>query len=305
MVMAINLQRMLGGPTRANNTAAPILENVLGKYLNGTAQMPVPQEEMAAPQQQESPQINFDALSKVKDSDMRKMVLNWLMGLAMQREDIRARQQIPLDPTQQIASRKLAMIDKLQTEVDAGTATKEKRALLEKMLAGGPMVQIGMGTPASPGERTSIRDSRASIDSLLNLKQLYSDKYVGPVVGRISGTAGLVGATSLQQENFMAANRAFQNAVIKQITGAQLSESEAKRIMKQIPLITDPPTRYQAKWTQTMKNVQDIYNRQLEVIGQSGLRVPGVETETEPSSLGGRLSTLSDDDLLRILGGEE
>lgn len=280
----------LGGQTPANNFAAPKLGSMLGG-LTGSAPAPAPQPEL--------PEFNIEALRKIRHPAMQKMVVEMLL----QRELVRAKQLEGLEPTQQIAARKLAAIDRLQEKVNAGTATKTEEAMLEKMLAGAPMVEIGMGSPAAPTERKAIADSRASTDALLNLKQLYSDKYVGPVKGRVAGVGGLIGATSQQQENFMAATTAFQNAIIKQITGAQLSEQESERIKKQIPLTTDPPTRWNAKWTQTMKNVQDIYNRQLEVIGQSGLRVPGENQSPRPIS-GSDVSKISDEELLRILGAE-
>lgn len=151
---------------------------------------------------------------------------------------------------------------------------KQKQAYLDRV--GGPQVEISLGKPASASERTAIAETRASIDALDNLKALFDSTKtkVGPIKGRIAPTAGLLGLTTDEQEAFMAATSAFKNAVIKDITGAQMSEVEAKRIMKQIPDITDPPTRWLAKWRQTKRNLEFIQRRRTQVLRQSGLRPP-------------------------------
>jgi len=132
---------------------------------------------------------------------------------------------------------------------------------------------------ASPAERTAIAETNASIDALNNLKKLYDNvkTKTGPIAGRITPVLGLAGLTTKEQEDMMAATFAFQNAIIKEITGAQMSEVEANRIKKQIPLITDPPARWEAKWEQSYKNLEMLQKRRKEVLGQSGIRPPGVE----------------------------
>lgn len=144
---------------------------------------------------------------------------------------------------------------------------------------------INLGT-ASPTERQSIAEGRASIDALDNLKSLFDSTLTrtGPLAGRVDPVKGLLGLTSDEQEAFMAATSAFKNAIIKEITGAQMSEQEAKRIMKQIPDITDPPKRWLAKWEQSKKNLDFLQKRRLEILRQSGFVVPG---ET-PMNINGR-----------------
>lgn len=133
-------------------------------------------------------------------------------------------------------------------------------------------------SPASASEREAIAGGRASLDALDNLKSLFDSKMTktGLIAGRIEPVKGLFGLSSKEQEDLMAATYAFKNAIIKEITGAQMSEAEAQRIMKQIPDITDPPTRWLAKWEQSKKNLEMLQKRRLEIIQQSGLRVPSV-----------------------------
>lgn len=189
----------------------------------------------------------------------------------------------PVLPTQRIAQKKLNEINRLQAKVDAGTITKLEQAKLDKMLVGAPLIEIGLGKPAAASERTAIAETRASLDAMNNLKTLFesSATETGPIVGRVSPVTGLAGLTTNEQEDLMAATSAFKNKVIKDITGAQMSEVEAKRIMKQIPDMTDPAARWRAKWRQTQKNLQTIQRRRTEVLRQSGLRVPEAQPEAQ------------------------
>jgi len=187
----------------------------------------------------------------------------------------------PTTPTQGIAQKKLDLINVLQTSKANGTISKEDNEMLNKMLGGVPPVQITMGT-ASPSERTAIAETNASIDALNNLKALKDSTKTktGPITGRTSPALGLIGMTTKDQESFMAATSAFKNAIIKEITGAQMSEVEATRIMKQVPDITDPAPRWDAKWEQSVKNLKMLQARRKEILGQSGIGVPG---ETYPN----------------------
>lgn len=147
-----------------------------------------------------------------------------------------------------------------------------------------PDTQINLGKPAAASERTAIVQARSSIDSLNNLSDLFDKNFVGPIKGKIAPLKGLLELNPVKQEEFMAATFAFKNAIIKQITGAQMSEKEAQRIMKQIPDVTDPPTRWRAKWRQSLKNIQMLQAQQLRVLGESGLRVPGAAASTTPTA---------------------
>jgi len=144
-------------------------------------------------------------------------------------------------------------------------------------------VNITQEKPASPQERTAIASGRASIDSLNNLKDLYDKAFVGPVAGRAGKVKDVFGLNVQKQSEFYAATAAFKNQVIKEITGAQMSEVEARRIMKQVPDVDDPPTVWAAKWSQSKKNLATLQRRRLEVLEQSGLRVPQSE---KPDPLG-------------------
>lgn len=174
-------------------------------------------------------------------------------------------------------------ITKMQLDFLKALPTEKRAEVIEAMVTK-PIASIMMGQPAAAAERTAIAKTRASIDALDNLKTLFDSAQTetGPIVGRIAPTKGLFGLTTKEQESFMAATSAFKNAIIKEITGAQMSEVEAKRIMKQVPDITDPPARWQAKWEQSKKNLEFLQKRRLEILRQSGVRVPGGTPTTVP-----------------------
>jgi len=253
----------------------------------------------------QSPQLRTDF-----GQQLAGKLLDPLAGLRA--ENLRARteairQPKPISPTQQISQKKLDKINRLQAKVDAGTATKKDQAMLDKMLAGVSPVQITFGKPAAAAERTAIAETRASIDALNNLKELFDNAQTktGPVTGRISPIAGLVGMTTGEQEAFMAATSAFKNKIIKENTGAQMSEVEAERIMKQIPDITDPPTRWKAKWEQSKKNLEFLQKRRLEILRQSGLRVPiDINLPETQINIPEDIMGMSDEELKRIAGME-
>src|SRR3990167_8898329 len=129
--------------------------------------------------------------------------------------------------------------------------------------------EMGGGVTARPpgtlGQMTIANE--ATLDSLARLKEMFdagAKDDIGPAEGRARRMGQQVPGGALVTErfaNFEAATRAFQNAMIKAITGAQMSEPEAKRIMGQIPNVTDNPTVWQAKYAQSVKNMEDLENR--------------------------------------------
>ncbi len=138
----------------------------------------------------------------------------------------------------------------------------------------GPSVSISPKAPPSAGERTDIAESAASLDALDNLNSLVDPAFVGQFKGRAGQVLDFFGQASPRQSNFLAASAAFKNSIIKQITGAQMSEPEAKRIVKQIPQPTDELVSWRAKLAQSKKNIKMLQRRRREVQKSSGLRVP-------------------------------
>lgn len=127
--------------------------------------------------------------------------------------------------------------------------------------------------PARPPGNLAQRtiENEAALDSLGRLEQMFTagaEEDIGPAEGRMRqfaqsfpsgvGVMTLFGADTERFANFEAATRGFQNAMIKAITGAQMSEPEAKRIMGQIPAVEDNPVVWAAKYDQSVVNLKDL-----------------------------------------------
>ena len=68
-----------------------------------------------------------------------------------------------------------------------------------------------------------------------------------------------------------------------------MSEPEAKRIFKQVPLPSDPPKVWKAKLKQSLENIEFLKKRKLQILKESGIRTPAAQpsglTEAEELEL--------------------
>lgn len=120
-------------------------------------------------------------------------------------------------------------------------------------------------------EREKSAEDLATLDALDNLKNLYSEDFVGPARGRAGAMMETFGGITEDEAKFRAANTALKNYVIKMITGAQMSEPEAKRILGQVPDPTNPPEVWKARLQETRKNIKRVAERRREVLSKTGV----------------------------------
>jgi hypothetical protein len=179
---------------------------------------------------------------------------------------------------------------------DEDRAERERRATETERLArdrearqqsyGGPVVVIGDastvggarvvprgsvpagGAPAAPppGLRTTEVNNEVGLDQLDRLETMFhagASELIGPLAGRGRAIGQQLPGVDIDPKfnDFAAATAAFRNAVIKAITGAQMSELEARRIREQIPDISDKKEVWLAKAQQTRLNLGDLSNR--------------------------------------------
>ena len=173
-----------------------------------------------------------------------------------------------------------------QAEADRQNAANPDaptRTIVKTTAKGQRFIATEPKAPPSAGERIDIADALTSVDALNNLGTLFDTEFVGPIKGRVGSVKDAIGLNPQLQSEFLAATSAFVNAIIKQITGAQMSEPEAKRIKKQIPMPTDPPTVWKAKRNQSLKNIAFMKKRRLQILKESGLRTPKAETGLTPA----------------------
>ena len=137
--------------------------------------------------------------------------------------------------------------------------------------------------PAQAQDRIAGAD--ATLHSLGKLEKMFVRPEIqgslGPVSGRVTGlgtvfpsAARAAGSYVEGFEEFKAETATLKNSIIKAITGAQMSEPEAQRIMGQIPLEIDPPKLWQAKARATRDNLSFLRNRIL-AISKAGTSFSG------------------------------
>lgn len=200
------------------------------------------------------------------------------------------------DYMQQIGSIMAAFKTVIDIQTPKSTFTSEEGIMA--IMPGGGVKKIGERPPAavSAGERKSIAELEAGLENLDNLKSLFDEAYVGPLKGRVGAVKDMFGGNPQKQSEFYAAEAALKNEIIKLITGAQMGEREADRIVKQIPLRTDPPKVWQAKWEQTRRNRATL----LKAI-ERGLKKGGKRSRTPSAAK--TIATMTDEELEAIVRG--
>lgn len=139
------------------------------------------------------------------------------------------------------------------TDPDTGRETIEFLTPQEARARG------AMQAPPTAGQKKAIADAQASEEALNNIQTLYKPEYVGPMAGRMGSFENYTGiGITPERAQFTSAVAALKNQVIHDITGAQMSQGEASRILASVPDVTNPPEVFQARMTETMKNRERI-----------------------------------------------
>lgn len=127
--------------------------------------------------------------------------------------------------------------------------------------------------PGDTGKMTILNETAEDqLDRLVQMFNAGGKDVIGPAEGRARAMGQNVPGLPVNQTfaDFEAASAAFRNAVIKAITGAQMSEPEANRIRQQIPDVTNKPEVWRSRAAQTMKNLRDLKNRVKAPRGEAG-----------------------------------
>lgn len=194
-------------------------------------------------------------------------------------------------PAQVTAARKMLQNEKVEIAGAQGQA--------------GAIARLNVPEKASGKERELLTEESSALENINTLSSLYNPEFVGPVAGRASGIGERVGAISAPNAEFRASVAQFRNKIIKQITGAQMSETEATRIREQLPETTNPPAVFEARLRQTAGNLEVLAGRRREILKQTGVDIshlPPLPKMTLPGRIGGDLSSLSDAALKKSLG---
>jgi hypothetical protein len=145
--------------------------------------------------------------------------------------------------------------------------------------SGGQAREIGMPTNLvgkapprmSAAAAQMVAGADASLHNLDKLEALFPKVrgMIGPAAGRAYTLGQSIPGVRVNPEfaTFSAESSTLKNAVIKAITGAQMSEPEAKRIMQQIPLETDKPEVWIPKAKATRDNLAFLRSRLASLYG--------------------------------------
>lgn len=133
-------------------------------------------------------------------------------------------------------------------------------------------------------EQTNTNQNAAALNTLDNIQARYKPEFVGKAQGAWNQfKAGMpesldtvTGGLPDGYPEFAAAVTANKNATIKAITGAQMSEPEAKRLAQQIPELTDRSDVFTAKMKMSRQMTTFLYRRWARA---DALRNAGITSE--------------------------
>lgn len=108
---------------------------------------------------------------------------------------------------------------------------------------------------------------------------------IGPMDGRVAKARITTGVgASPELAEFDAQLTGLKNAVIKATTGAAMSEPEAKRIMGQLPDLSQPEAIFKARLTTTRRNLELLKRRTIELSGGTA-QAPASEASSPPAKV--------------------
>ena len=164
--------------------------------------------------------------------------------------------------------------------------------------------------PASTNAK--IAEYENSTRKIVDLEKSYKPAFIGPIEGRYekSKASGILSfmpffKTPEGYGEFAALNADLKNSVIKLITGAQMGQQEAERILQQVPVETDKPEIWEAKYKTTKANAEFLLEKIKKLSGIGG--VSAAPASNSPQ--GGKqpvpdMKGKSDDELMKILMGK-
>jgi hypothetical protein len=130
-------------------------------------------------------------------------------------------------------------------------------------------------------QQQQIADNAAALTQIQLLKEEFKPEFVGPLAGRFNNvyTRLVNDPDSAALARYQSRLSALKNRYIKAITGAQMSEPEAVRIMSQLPTLELPETTF---WQRLTTAEQDL-NNVMEIQQQTytGQRRPADNPATE------------------------
>jgi hypothetical protein len=154
--------------------------------------------------------------------------------------------------------------------------------------------KVGLPMPSVPPQLagSEIDIANSTRDILAKTKDIEASlkpEFTGPIQGRAgkAGQAFDIGATPEKAKFYQDVNF-VKDRMIKLITGAQMSEPEAKRIMQELPDETKSDVDFKAKLQNLRAAVKQSFMDRSKRLESQGLRNSYVPTDEELSALTNR-----------------
>ncbi len=151
------------------------------------------------------------------------------------------------------------------------TTSPDRKTAVPVTTPGADGTATNVSRPLAQGAMTAVRDADTASTIVSRLMQIKKDDWVGPGQETLAwAKAHVPGYTpDADWAEFYAKTAELKNMTIKAITGAQMSEPEARRIQQQIPLLSDKPVIWEQKAKATLDNLQQIRQDTLKLAGAS------------------------------------
>lgn len=133
----------------------------------------------------------------------------------------------------------------------------------------------------SAAQQQDMANNAAALTQIELIKQDFNPEWVGPAAGRYNS---VVTAFTNNKDNaglvrMQTRVASLKNRFVKAITGAQMSEPEARRIMSEMPDMNLPPTTFWERMSVAEENLNNLMEIQQQVY--TGMRAPAANAVTE------------------------
>lgn len=143
---------------------------------------------------------------------------------------------------------------------------------------GAQEAQLQVPDKPSASERKELAEDLGTLDRIHTLAGEFdkASQFVGPARGRIGTVLEAIGMTGYDESTIRSEVASLRNNIIKLITGAQMSEPEAKRIRQQIPELENSPETFRARLHQTQINAYVMALRKRDILAKTGVDIGNI-----------------------------
>jgi len=160
-------------------------------------------------------------------------------------------------PSVGYSSSPAAINQSVKKAVAVGEGTLPIKVETAKATAKARVTGEAAGTKRVPDKtRESLTEDYNNIQNLKRVSEKFDPKFVGPVKGRAGDMSEWLGTMGVDEKVFRAEVQNYVDRLIKSTTGAQMSEPEAKRIMRETVNFNTNPKAYFATLDSNIETIE-------------------------------------------------